>query len=160
MISYPASISGAVTGRGFLLVLSIVVPVAGTILAFAAGGRMSERIVAGTMPLSLGIAVAIMVAVGRSGSPLVYLLGGWPPPLGITLRADGLSVVMIAITAIVIFLRARSFAPLQVRRKPVHHLLSGFCFWPFGLPSMRCFWVVIYSRSMLRWSCSPLRRYR
>ena len=102
MISYPASISGAVTGGGFLLVLSIVVPVAGTILAFAARGRMSERIVAGTMPLGLGIAVAIVVAVGQSGSPLVYLLGAWPPPLGITLRADGLSVVMIAITAIVI----------------------------------------------------------
>ena len=82
MISYPASISDAVTGGGgFLLVLSIVVPVAGTILAFVAGGLRSERIVAGTMPLGLGIAVAIMVAVGRAGSPLVYLLGGWPPPL-------------------------------------------------------------------------------
>jgi formate hydrogenlyase subunit 3/multisubunit Na+/H+ antiporter MnhD subunit len=102
MIAYPASISEAVTASGFILVLSIVVPVAGTILAFATGGRWSERIVAGTMPFGLGIAVAIMVMVGQSGSPLVYLLGGWPPPLGIALRADGLSVVMIAITAIVV----------------------------------------------------------
>jgi len=102
MIPYPASISDATTESGFLLVLSVVVPVAGTILAFAAGGRWSERIVAGTIPLGLGIAVAIMISAGQSGSPLVYLLGGWPPPLGIALRADGLSVVMIAITAIVI----------------------------------------------------------
>jgi formate hydrogenlyase subunit 3/multisubunit Na+/H+ antiporter MnhD subunit len=102
MISYPVSTSHAVTGGGFLLVLSIVIPVAGALLAFAAGGRWSERIVAGTMPFGLAIAIAIAFTMRKSASPLVYLLGGWPPPLGIALRADGLSVVMIAITAIVI----------------------------------------------------------
>ena len=102
MISYPVSTSDAVTGGGSLLVLSIVIPVAGALLAFAAGGRWSERIVAGTMPFGLAIAIAIMVTMRQSASPLVYLLGGWPPPLGIALRADGLSVVMIAITAVVI----------------------------------------------------------
>jgi formate hydrogenlyase subunit 3/multisubunit Na+/H+ antiporter MnhD subunit len=102
MIAYPVSTSDAVTGGGFLLVLSIVIPVAGALLAFAAGGRWSERIVAGTVPLGLAIAIAIMVTTRQSASPLVYLLGGWSPPLGIALRADGLSVVMIAITAIVI----------------------------------------------------------
>src|SRR5215831_9955264 len=102
MISYPVSTSDAVTGGGSLLVLSIVIPVAGALIALAAGGRWSERIVAGTMPFGLAIAIAIMVTMRQSASPLVYLLGGWPPPLGIALRADGLSVVMIAITAIVI----------------------------------------------------------
>ena len=102
MISYPVSTSDAVTGGGSLLVLSIVIPVAGALIAFAAGGRWSERIVAGTMPFGLAIAIAIMVTMRQSASPLVYLLGGWPPPLGIALRADGLSVVMIAITAVVI----------------------------------------------------------
>jgi formate hydrogenlyase subunit 3/multisubunit Na+/H+ antiporter MnhD subunit len=43
-----------------------------------------------------------MVALKRTGAPLVYLLGGWAPPLGIALRADGLSGVMMAITAVVI----------------------------------------------------------
>ena len=37
-----------------------------------------------------------------SGTPIVYLLGGWAPPLGVALRADGLSAVMMAITAVVI----------------------------------------------------------
>ena len=33
---------------------------------------------------------------------LVYVLGGWAPPLGIALRADGLSAAMLLTTAIVI----------------------------------------------------------
>jgi len=102
MISYPVSISDADTAGGFLLVLSIVLPVVGALLAFAIGGRWSGRLALGTMAFGLATAIAIMVAMRQSGSPLVYLLGGWRPPLGITLRADGLSVVMIAITAVVI----------------------------------------------------------
>ena len=38
----------------------------------------------------------------QTGGPLVYLLGGWAPPLGVALRADGLSAVMMMITAVVI----------------------------------------------------------
>ena len=82
--------------------LAIVVPVGGVLLAFVAGGRHAERIALATMPLGLAIAVAIAVTLRRTGGPLVYLLGGWAPPLGVALRADGLSVVMLAITAVVI----------------------------------------------------------
>jgi formate hydrogenlyase subunit 3/multisubunit Na+/H+ antiporter MnhD subunit len=71
-------------------------------LASALGGRPAERIALTSMPLGLAIAIAIMVALKRAGAPLVYLLGGWAPPLGIVLRADGLSAVMMAITAVVI----------------------------------------------------------
>jgi formate hydrogenlyase subunit 3/multisubunit Na+/H+ antiporter MnhD subunit len=63
------------------------------LLAFVAGGRPAERIALTSMPLGLAIAIAIMVALKRAGAPLVYLLGGWAPPLGIVLRADGLSAV-------------------------------------------------------------------
>ena len=54
------------------------------------------------MPLGLAIAVAIAVAMLRAGGPLVYLLGGWAPPLGVALRADGLAAVMMVTTAVVI----------------------------------------------------------
>ena len=92
----------ATTTGGFLLVLSLVVPVAGVLLAFAAGGRHVERVAFATMPLGLAVAVAIAVTLRQTGSPLVYLLGGWAPPLGVALRADGLSAVMTMTTAVVI----------------------------------------------------------
>ncbi len=93
---HPAPVLDAVTTTGgFLLVLSIVVPVAGVLLAFVGGGRHVERVAFATMPLGLAIAVAIAVAMLQSGGPLVYLLGGWAPPLGVALRADGLSAVMM-----------------------------------------------------------------
>jgi multicomponent Na+:H+ antiporter subunit D len=97
----PAPVLDAVTAGGFLLVLSLVVPVAGVLLAFVAGGRHVERIVLTTMLLGLVIAGAIGVTMARTGTGLVYLLGDWSPPLGVALRADWLSAVMLAITAIV-----------------------------------------------------------
>ena len=102
MMPYSVSVADAATAGGSLLVLSIVVPIGGVLLAFAGGGRRGERIVLGTMPLGLAIAVAITIVMRQTGTPLVYLLGGWAPPLGVALRADGLSAVMMAITAVVI----------------------------------------------------------
>jgi formate hydrogenlyase subunit 3/multisubunit Na+/H+ antiporter MnhD subunit len=100
---YPAPAPEQVTtAGGFLLVLSLAVPVTGVLLAFVAGGRKAERIALTTMPIGLASAIAILVALQRTGAPLVYLLGGWAPPLGVALRADGLSAAMMAITAVVI----------------------------------------------------------
>ncbi len=98
----PAAALDAVTSSGFLLVLSLVVPVAGVLLAFAAGGRSGERIALLAAPLGLAIAAAIVAALLRTGAPLVYFLGAWAPPLGVALRADGPAGVMLAITAIVV----------------------------------------------------------
>ena len=77
-------------------------PVAGVLLAFVAGGRYIERVAFATMPVGFAIAVAIAVTMRQTGAPIVYLLGGWAPPLGVALRADGLSAVMMTITAVVI----------------------------------------------------------
>ena len=96
------SLDEVTTTVGFLLVLSLVLPVAGILAAFAAGGRHVRRIAFATMPLGFAIAVSIAVALRQSGGPLVYLLGAWAPPLGVALRADGLSVVMMVTTAVVI----------------------------------------------------------
>jgi len=96
------TIAFATTAGGSLLVMSVAVPVAGLLLAFAAGGRQVARIALATMPIGLAIAIAIGVALAQNGAPLEYLLGGWAPPLGLALRADGLSAVMLAITAVVI----------------------------------------------------------
>jgi multicomponent Na+:H+ antiporter subunit D len=120
----------AVTTTGaFLLVLSLIVPVAAVLLAFAAGGRHVERIAFATMPFGLAIAVAIVVVLRQTDAPLVYLLGGWAPPLGVALRADGLSAVMMTITAVVIC-AIGVFAHADFRTPVGSH--SGSCCWRSG----------------------------
>lgn len=92
----------ATTPGGLLLVLSVLLPFIGTMLGFVLGGRNAQRVALVTLLLGLGIALGIADAVVSSGGPVVYLLGGWVPPLGVALRADGLSVVMIVAIAVVI----------------------------------------------------------
>jgi formate hydrogenlyase subunit 3/multisubunit Na+/H+ antiporter MnhD subunit len=92
----------AATAGGFLLVLAIVLPVAGILLSLVLGGRHAERIALVLMPAGVGVAIAIAVLLWRSGKPLLYGLGALPPPLGIALRADGFSAVMLVTAAMVI----------------------------------------------------------
>jgi formate hydrogenlyase subunit 3/multisubunit Na+/H+ antiporter MnhD subunit len=100
----PVPVAGVevVSASGYLLVLSIVVPVAAALLAFAAGGRHVERVALLAAPIGLAIAVAIVAALLRTDRPLVYFLGGWAPPLGVALRGDGAAAVMLVITALVV----------------------------------------------------------
>jgi formate hydrogenlyase subunit 3/multisubunit Na+/H+ antiporter MnhD subunit len=97
-----ATLSEVAQADNAILVLSIVVPIAGILLSFAVGSRWAERVVVALLPIGLGIAFAIFMTVWRTGAPLVYLVGGWVPPLGITLRADGLSAAMMLTTALVV----------------------------------------------------------
>jgi multicomponent Na+:H+ antiporter subunit D len=90
------------TPGGFLLVLAVVVPFAGVLAGFTLGGRNAQRVAAVTILAGLGIAIAIAAAMGRSGGALVYVLGGWAPPLGIALRADGPALVMMLVIAVVL----------------------------------------------------------
>jgi formate hydrogenlyase subunit 3/multisubunit Na+/H+ antiporter MnhD subunit len=85
-----------------LLVLSLAVPIGGALFAFAAGGRRVHWIALAIMPLGLAISIAIVGGLSRAGGPLVYVIGGWSPPLGVALRADWLSAIMMVTTAIVI----------------------------------------------------------
>ncbi|MCX5495849.1 proton-conducting transporter membrane subunit [Kaistia dalseonensis] len=91
----------ATTSGGYLLVLAIMLPLIGTIAIVLLGGQRAERVALVVAPLGLVIAAAILASVWSSGQPLVYIVGGWRPPLGLALRSDGISAVMIAITAIV-----------------------------------------------------------
>jgi multicomponent Na+:H+ antiporter subunit D len=117
-------------------VLAIVLPVAGALLAFRGGGRSVERVAVATMPLGLALAVAIGVAMARSERPLVYLLGGWAPPLGLALRADGLAAVMMVTTAVVVcavgVFAARNSPRPPGRTRRARRSRSGSCSWPSG----------------------------
>lgn len=119
----------ATSPSGYLLVLAIVVPAAGMVLSFALGGRYAERIALASAPFGLAIALAIAAEVLKTGKAITYIVGGWSPPLGIALRADGLSAVMLVTAAVVLpaaMLFARSYfaTPATVREKR-----SAFAFW-------------------------------
>ncbi|MDX2167284.1 MAG: proton-conducting transporter membrane subunit [Deltaproteobacteria bacterium] len=90
------------TAGGTWLVLAILLPVIAMLLAAAAGGRHVERIALATVPAGLAVAIAIASGVVESGAPLVYVLGGWSPPLGVALRADGLAAAMMLVIAVVV----------------------------------------------------------
>src|SRR5271155_3869900 len=94
-----AMLSAGTTAGGFLLVLAIMLPVLGMLLSLPLGGRCAERIALALMPCGLAIAIAIGADVWRSRSVLQYVIGGWEPPLGVALRADGLSAAMMVTAA-------------------------------------------------------------
>ena len=90
------------TPGGLLLVFAVLVPFIGMLVGLALGGHRVQRVAAVTFVLGLGVALAAAQSYFASGQTLVYLLGGWAPPLGIALRADALSIVMMAVVAIVV----------------------------------------------------------
>jgi multicomponent Na+:H+ antiporter subunit D len=91
----------AATAGGSLLALPILLPALGVLLSLLIGGRQAERIALGLMPVELGVAVVIACLVWRSGQPLVYTLADHAPPLGIALRADGFSAVMLVTSGLI-----------------------------------------------------------
>lgn len=112
------------------LVLALALPVAGILLAFLAGGRHARGIALGALTLGLGVATVIAGGVWQTNGAVVYASGGWAPPLGIELRADGLSAVMLVVTALVM-LAAGMYAEFRV---------------PSGQPETRgalSFWVLL-----------------
>jgi multicomponent Na+:H+ antiporter subunit D len=98
----PFLMSNPETAGGFLLVLAIILPVTGMLLSLLLGGRWAQPIALFVMPGGLTLAVAIAIGVWRTGHVVEYLVGGWDPPLGVALRADGISVVMLVTTALLI----------------------------------------------------------
>jgi formate hydrogenlyase subunit 3/multisubunit Na+/H+ antiporter MnhD subunit len=92
----------ATTPGGGWLVAAVMWPVIAAVLAIVGGGKHAARIALASMPLGLAVAAAIALRVWPEGEALVYVVGGWAPPLGIALRADGLSVAMMLTTGIVI----------------------------------------------------------
>jgi formate hydrogenlyase subunit 3/multisubunit Na+/H+ antiporter MnhD subunit len=90
------------TPGGLLLVLAVLLPFVGVLTGLVLGGRNAQRVALAILLPGLGLAIAIGDTLFKSGHTLVYLLGGWVPPLGVALRADGLAAVMLAVTAVVI----------------------------------------------------------
>ncbi len=90
------------TPDGWLLLVAVLAPFVGVLAGLALGGRNAQRVATLVMPVGLAIAAGIAWSLVQSGDTVVYLLGGWAPPLGIALRADGLSAAMLLAVAVVV----------------------------------------------------------
>jgi formate hydrogenlyase subunit 3/multisubunit Na+/H+ antiporter MnhD subunit len=90
------------TPGGWLLLLAVLAPFVGVLAGLALGGRNAQRVAMLIMPAGVAVAAGIAGSLMQSGDTVVYVLGGWAPPLGIALRADGLSAVMLLAVAVVV----------------------------------------------------------
>ncbi len=84
------------------MMLAIFLPLFGAIAAFLLP-RAAALIGLVALALTTGAVIWLAREVWQSGA-MILPLGGWGAPLGIDLRADGLSVAMLALTSAVGFL--------------------------------------------------------
>jgi formate hydrogenlyase subunit 3/multisubunit Na+/H+ antiporter MnhD subunit len=92
----------ATTPGGFLLVLAVILPVCAVLAIVACGPRYATRIALAAFVAGFAVALAIAAKLIASKAALSYVVGAWQPPLGIALRADGLSGAMLVMTALVV----------------------------------------------------------
>jgi formate hydrogenlyase subunit 3/multisubunit Na+/H+ antiporter MnhD subunit len=121
------------TAWGLLPVLAVMLPVLAMVLALPLGARGAERLTLALLPVGLGLAAGTAAAVHGTGAPLWHMLGHWAPPLGLAVRADGLSAAMLLTAAVVVgavalFARAE-FGTAQ----GAPERRAAFAFWPLLL---------------------------
>jgi formate hydrogenlyase subunit 3/multisubunit Na+/H+ antiporter MnhD subunit len=136
------------TSGGLLLVLSVLVPSVGVLAGLAFGYRNAHRVAIAILPLGLAIAIGIAAALLRSGGAVVYLLGDWVPPLGVRLRADAPSSIMLIAVAVVmcgIAVYARSDFGIQPGAKGSR---EPFTFWTMLLAVWGSLNLVLVSADM------------
>ena len=126
----PGAVSSqASDASGIVLVAALVLPLVGILLTFLVAGRYARGIALILLAVGLAVAAGIADGVWRTGHALTYTSGGWLPPLGVELRADGLSAVMISVTAIIMF-AVGLYAPSEFRvRRGNTETRKSFSFW-------------------------------
>lgn len=82
------------------LLLVVMVPLTGAVAALLLRGRALTPVAAIATLATFGAAMALALQVTEAG-PQTHAIGGWEAPLGIELRADGLSALMVLMTAAV-----------------------------------------------------------
>jgi formate hydrogenlyase subunit 3/multisubunit Na+/H+ antiporter MnhD subunit len=109
--------------------MALAVPTGGVLVATVLGGRHAHRVALTVLATSLALAVLIARHLLETGEPLVYLVGGWAPPLGIALRADGLSATMLLMSAVVLLPTALYALQLLPAPQDGGETRVGFAFW-------------------------------
>ena len=88
----------------FLIPMPVLVPAAaaGLALLFSRRPRLQQLVSMSALGLLVALSLWLVYLVGNHGIHTVQV-GGWNSPVGITLVADGLSTVMIAVSQLVLF---------------------------------------------------------
>jgi formate hydrogenlyase subunit 3/multisubunit Na+/H+ antiporter MnhD subunit len=107
-------------------VVLILLPLAGALLAFLF--RRAATLIGIGTAVTTSFAVAGLTRAVIMDGTLHHAVGGWGAPLGIDLRADGLSVLMLLMTAAV-GLAISLYAPAYFRDEP----RKAEHFWPLWL---------------------------
>lgn len=82
------------------IVWIVMTPLIGALTAFVVG-RRAGPLIAFVSAGGIGVSLAGLIRQVLLNGPIRYPVGGWGAPLGIELNADGLSVVMLLMTAVV-----------------------------------------------------------
>ncbi len=112
------------------LVLAVVLPIVGAVASLLAGLRWRRSgwsVAALAAVVELGLAVSVLLTVLRRGRT-AYELGGFVPPAGIELVADGLSapvLVLVAAVSLAVLAYARRAGPRGNAFYTVYLLLVG-----------------------------------
>ena len=83
-----------------LVALAILWPLASAVVVSAVGSRFARALSAPCIAVMLLLAVAVSWSVARHGALHLHA-GGWAPPLGISLHADGVSALLLLTIAVI-----------------------------------------------------------
>jgi multicomponent Na+:H+ antiporter subunit D len=82
--------------------LPVLLPILGAALAVVLGASVTaQRVVALTTLASVAIIAAVLLVTADRSGPVVAAMGGWAPPVGITLVADRLSALLLLVSTLV-----------------------------------------------------------
>jgi len=116
-------------GGALSLPLAFLLPLLTALVVFLLGARRAPWL-PGIGALATVAAVADAVRHVAAHGPQAYHLGGWMPPLGVELYADGLAALMLAMTAAV-GLAVTAYAGPYLHDG--HHHQEAERFWPLWL---------------------------
>ena len=127
------------------LVVVLSLPLLTALSAIAVPASMRVTVALGGVVTTL-IAALWLGGVVWHGGPVVLVLGGWQPPIGIVLRADGLAAALIVMSALVIAAVAAA-ARYEMAPTPAGPRAS-FGFWPLMLLLWAALNAVFVSRDL------------
>ena len=121
---------------GFLIIMPLIVPLIAGLIAFIRQRWGSAAAIICSMANCL--VIPLLAAQVYFFGSYTHSLGGWTPPLGISLRLDEAAVFMLFMTAIVgtgISLYARGYFSFRIggdREQSRHHFQQRY-FWPLWM---------------------------